>query len=168
MKHNRHSQRKDLAGEHKSGDMGQIICLVVFLIIWALDSFVFKYSTVLAQRIPLFIRLPVSIITLLISGNLARSGLKIIFGPIQKKPHVITQGVFNIVRHPIYLGSILFYLGLILLTFSILSVIMWILIIILYFKISQYEEKLLKNKFGKEYEKYQKKVPMLIPLHFPS
>ena len=168
MKHNRHSQRKDLVGEHKFGDMGQIICLIIFLIVWVLDSFVFKYSIVLVQHVPLFIRLAATIMVLLISGNLARSGLKIIFGPIRKKPHVITQGVFNIVRHPIYLGSILFYLGLILLTLSLLSTLIWIFIIIFYIKISKYEEKLLKNEFGKEYEKYQKNVPMLIPIQFPS
>jgi hypothetical protein len=34
-------------GEHPYGDLGQIIFLLGFLIIWILDSFVFKYSSLL-------------------------------------------------------------------------------------------------------------------------
>ena len=33
-----HAGREDLAGEHKAGDAGQIILLVIFLLLWVLDS----------------------------------------------------------------------------------------------------------------------------------
>ena len=53
----RHENRKDLIGEHPIGDIGQTILLIVFLALWALDSFVFRFSTFLAAYIPLIIRL---------------------------------------------------------------------------------------------------------------
>jgi hypothetical protein len=39
----------------------------------------------------------------------------------------------------------------------------WIIIVIFYYYISKYEEKLLLKKFGTEYKKYMKRVPMFIP-----
>jgi len=95
---------------------------------------------------------------------LAKAGLNIVFGEVREEPGVIRKGVFGIVRHPIYLGSILFYLGLLALNFSIIAGIIWVVIIIFYYFIAQHEEKLLVMKFGKEYEEYMREVPMLIPL----
>jgi len=87
-----------------------------------------------------------------------------VFGEKREEPQVITTGVFSIVRHPIYFGSILLYLGFILLSLSLLSVLVWILIIVFYYMISLYEEKLLTQRFGSAYEEYKKKVPMLLPI----
>ncbi|MBI9039345.1 MAG: isoprenylcysteine carboxylmethyltransferase family protein [Bacteroidales bacterium] len=162
----KHNDRPDLAGEHFYGDFGQLIFLVVFLAAWILDSFIFHYSTFISKYIPLIIRIIFSAIILIYSGFLARSGLKIVFGEIRKEPCVIKNGVFKIVRHPIYLGAILLYFGLIVLTFSLISVFIWILIIIFYYIISKYEEKILTKKFGNAYLQYITEVPMLIPRIF--
>jgi protein-S-isoprenylcysteine O-methyltransferase Ste14 len=94
------------------------------------------------------------------------SGVKIVFGEIRETPRVITEGVFSFVRHPVYLGSILAFLGLIVMTLSLLSVIIWLIGIIFYYRISRYEERLLLSRFGKDYEDYMKKVPMLFPIRF--
>jgi protein-S-isoprenylcysteine O-methyltransferase Ste14 len=139
------------------GDMGQLILLVVFLVVWIADSFVFKYSTFLTQYISNYIRVPIALIVLVISGLLAWVGLKIVFGETREEPQVITTGIFSIVRHPVYLGSILLYLGFILLSLSLLSVLVWILIIVFYYMISRYEEKLLTQRFGSVYEEYKLK-----------
>ena len=155
--------REDLVGEHFFGDLGQLILLVIFLIVWIADSFFLHYSTFLSEHVPLFLQLPISLGVLFYSGYLAKAGLKIVFGEVRETPSVIRKGVFNTVRHPIYLGAILFYPGLITLSFSLLSVIVWIIIILFYHFIARYEEKLLLQKFGKEYEKYIKEVPMWIP-----
>ncbi len=162
-----HKHRDDLTGEYAFGDMGQLILLVVFLVVWIADSFVFEYSTFLTQYLFSYIRVPIALIVLVISGLLAWAGLKIIFGETREEPQIITTGVFSIVRHPIYLGSILLYLGLILLTLSLLSVLVWILIIAFYYMISRYEEKLLTQRFESAYEDYKKKVPMLLPIKLP-
>ena len=160
-----HQHRGDLTGEHAFSDMGQLIFLVVFLVVWIADSFVFKYSTFLTQYVSNYIRVPIALIVLVISGLLAWTGLKIVFGETREKPQVITSGVFSIVRHPIYLSSILLYLGFILLlSLSLFSALVWILIIVFYYMISVYEEKLLIQRFGSAYEEYKKKVPMLFPI----
>ena len=162
-----HQHRGDLTGEHAFSDMGQLIFLVVFLIVWIADSFVFKYSTFLTQYVSNYIRVPIALIVLVISGLLAWTGLKIVFRETREEPQVITTGVFSIVRHPIYLSSILLYLGFILLSLSLLSTLVWFIIIIFYYMISRYEEKLLTQRFGSAYEEYKKKVPMLLPIKLP-
>ena len=47
--------------------------------------------------------------------------------------------------------------------FSLFATIIWLIIIAFYYFISKYEEKLLLEEFGKDYEDYIKEVPMLIP-----
>lgn len=162
-----HQHRGDLTGEHAFSDMGQLIFLVVFLVVWIADSFVFKYSTFLTQYVSNYIRVPIALIVLIISGLLAWTGLKIVFRETREEPQVITSGVFSIVRHPIYLSSILLYLGFILLSLSLISALVWILITVFYYMISRYEEKLLIQRFGSAYEEYKKKVPMLLPIKLP-
>jgi len=159
-----HQHRSDLTGEHAFSDIGQVILLIIFLIIWIADSFVFEYSTFLTQYISNYIRVPIALTILTISGLLAGFGLNTVFGKTREEPQVITTGVFSIVRHPIYLGSILLYLGFILLSLSLLSVLVWFIIIMFYYMISRYEERFLTQRFGSAYEGYKKKVPMLFPI----
>jgi len=162
----KHGDRTDLIGEHAFGDLGQIILLIIFLIIWVSDSFFLEYSTLSLDTISNMVRMVIGFPILIISGIFAKFGLGIIFGEVRKKPEIIEKGVFKIVRHPIYLGSILLYLGLTILTCSIVSAILWIIIIIFYYYISKYEEKLLLKEFGTDYKYYMEKVPMLIPMKF--
>lgn len=163
MKHSEIHHRDDLTGEHRLGDLGQLFLLLIFLTVWITDSFIFHYSTFLSKLIPLPIRLLLTFFVLWPSWYLAKNGLKIVFGEVRSKPGVIRKGVFNIVRHPIYLGCILFYLALVIGTFSLVSLAVLLIIICFYTLISRYEEKLLRKRFGKEYDEYLNEVPMLIP-----
>ena len=158
-----HHNRPDLIGEHRFGDTGQLILLCLFLILWILDSFVYKFSVPGKDYIAGYIKYPAAAAILIFAGYLSFAGLKTVFGKVREKAQVIDYGVFSIVRHPIYLGCIMFYLGLIISTLSVLSFFLWIIIVIFYFLISRYEERLLLNHFGKEYEEYRQKVPMLFP-----
>lgn len=159
-KHHGHSH---LTGEHKSGDLGQLIFLILFLGVWITDSFIFHYSTFLNQVVPDYVRIPSAALVLISGWLLARNGLKTVFGGERTTPGVITTGVFRIVRHPIYLGALLFYLGSILITLSVASAALWIVIVIFYILISRYEERLLEEEFGEDYLNYKKKVGMLFP-----
>ena len=158
-----HKDRPDLAGEHRFGDAGQIILLFVFMAVWAVDSFFVRYSTNLSSYAPVWIRLIVSAAILAAAALSARSGLRIVFGEVRSEPGVIRKGVFGVVRHPVYLGSLLFYLGLVVMTVSILSFMVLILIAGFYHCIARYEEKLLVGKFGDDYTAYLNEVPMWIP-----
>ena len=155
--------REDLTGEHALGDAGQIFLLVLFLGVWVADSFFLKYSTFLTEYVSVYIRIPLAVIVLVISAYLARSGLGIVFGEKREKPEVIRMGVFSVVRHPIYLSAILFYVALLVASLSILAFVIWIVTVLFYITISRHEEKLLTERFGKDYENYMKEVPMLFP-----
>ena len=155
--------RGDLVGEHPLGDAGQIVLLLIFLAIWTADSFILKCSTFISAYFSFYFRIPLAIITLFISGYLAGSGLRMVFGEIREEPIVIREGVFSMVRHPIYLSAILLYLALLFLSPSIFATVVWFLIIVFYIYISKYEEKMLIEKFGNTYMDYIREVPMLIP-----
>lgn len=154
-----HEDREDLAGEHPFGDAGQVIAVILFFVIWGLDSFVFRFSTTLACYIPLYLRLIDAAILLVLSGYIARSGLKTVFKEKRDPPQIITTGVFGRVRHPIYLAAILFYLGFIVTTLSIISFVFLICVFLFYDYISKFEEKLLEKQFGQEYINYKKNTP---------
>ena len=159
----RHDDRDDLAGEHPMGDMGQLLLLVVFLIVWVFDSFILRISVFLARDVSLLIRIPLGLAFIGAAAYFAREGMRSVFGEVRAEPAVITAGIFGRVRHPIYLGCILFYVGLVIFTLSIISSVICAIIIGFYHYISRYEERKLLNKFGQEYERYMKSVPMWIP-----
>ena len=77
---------------------------------------------------------------------------------------LITTGVYNIVRNPVYSAFIFIFTGVLLLTANyillILPFIYWAFLTIL---MKTTEEKWLKNEFGKEYEIYLKEVNRVIP-----
>lgn len=158
-----HEHRKDLGGEHKLGDIGQIMLLVFFITGIVADKFILHFSLPLVQFFPFYLRVLISLPFFVFSFYLARYGLKIIFGEQREEMVVIRSGVFSIVRHPIYLGSILVYFGFIIISLSIIAFCIWVIIIIFYYFISRYEEKVLIDKLGAQYEDYTREVPMFIP-----
>ena len=74
---------------------------------------------------------------------------------------LVDKGPYAIVRHPQYLGGILFTISITLWTQVGLSLILTILIIILTYQWTFTEEKQLINKFGNSYKAYKKQVPRL-------
>ena len=157
-----HRHRDNLTGEHRTGDIGQLILFCLFMALWISDMLL-KYSSFLNEYIPVGVRLPFGILLLIVSGYMAGTGLSIIFGKQAQSQGVIKKGVFSFVRHPIYLSEIILYLGLLLLNISLAAAFIWIIAIFFLHYISRYEEKLLLVKFGKEYEQYMREVPMWFP-----
>jgi protein-S-isoprenylcysteine O-methyltransferase Ste14 len=73
------------------------------------------------------------------------------------------SGSHRLVRHPLYLGTFIFLTGLFLL-FPLVKNLGTVLIIIIYTLIAiRFEERKLIAKFGKGYQDYQRKVPMILP-----
>jgi protein-S-isoprenylcysteine O-methyltransferase Ste14 len=139
----------------------QLTCLIVFIIILVLDSFVFKFSIGITGYVSFWIRLIIALSLILIAIIIIRSAEKMLFHETQ--PGVIDRGVFTYVRHPLYLGTLLIYLGLVLGSFSILSFLMFILIFFVYNYLVVFEEKDLERVFGKDYLEYKKCVPRWFP-----
>lgn len=163
MSTKKHKEHPHLTGEHKYGDLGQLILFFIFIAIWITDSFVFHYSTFLRDDIPDYVRIPLAGAVLIAGWILARGGMKEIFGTKRENPELITTGVFRIVRHPIYTGAISFYLGAAIITLSVASAAFSILITLFYIYISRYEEGILTEVFGEEYENYKKETGRLFP-----
>ena len=163
-----HHNKKDLAGENPRGDLGQAIFLVIFLVVWIMDSFIFHFSTILSGFIPFYLNLIFMIGFFVIAYFFIVKGLKIVFVEVRDPPQVIKTDVFSRTRHPVYLGSIFIYLGLILMTLSLISLAMLGLIFIFYNYIASYEEKLLIKMFGQDYLDYMKKVPKWFVLLRPA
>jgi protein-S-isoprenylcysteine O-methyltransferase Ste14 len=159
----RHHDRNDLTGEHKTGDVGQLIIATLFAVVWLVDSFLLNWTTFLNQSVASTIRIPSGIIVLIVSGYLARTSLKIVFGEVRETPGVIRKSVFNLVRHPMYLSEILLYLGLLLISLSLAGAIVWLMAIVFLHIISRHEERLLLERFGDDYARYKEEVPMWWP-----
>ena len=162
-KRRNYEKRVDIAGENVWGDCGQLILLIVFIIGTILDLVFLRVGHSFVESVPLFLRIIVALPILIISGYFAQSGLKIVFHEKRSKLMVIRTGVFSLVRHPIYLGSILLYMGFIILSVSVIAFGIWIIIILFYVYISRYEENILIDKLGEEYKQYMRDVPMFIP-----
>ncbi len=76
---------------------------------------------------------------------------------------IVTTGSYSIVRHPQYLGGVLAHVGITFLLSAWYSLLSAPLMVLLIYLISRKEEEELIREFGKEYEDYKKKVPMLMP-----
>jgi methanethiol S-methyltransferase len=81
----------------------------------------------------------------------------------KNQSELTTEGLSEFVRHPLYVGILLFIWG----SFGFFSTETYLttaLFLSAYVRIGIYfEEKKLVRTFGKKYEDYQKNVPMLIP-----
>jgi len=158
-----HLARLGRHGEHPYGDLGQIIILLGFLMIWILDSFVFRYSTFLSPHVPIYLRIIVAGLILVFAIYLIRSGHRAVSDEILSSPRLLTDGAFSRVRHPIYLAALLFCLILISITLSLISLFIFVGIFFFYNYIAKYEENFLEQKFGQDYRNYSKTVPKWIP-----
>lgn len=157
-------EEKDSGGtrEHPWGDRGQVMALAAFLAIWLLDSFVLRFSTFLSGRVGLLVRLGASALVMALAVYLVEAGHRAV-------PHegpaagLITDGAFARVRHPLYAGSLLFYVSLVIATLSLVSLAVWAGIFAFYDIIASYEERRLVEIFGPAYQAYRARVPKWFP-----
>lgn len=79
--------------------------------------------------------------------------------PKEQIEALVTTGIYSKIRHPGYTAYMICYLG-ILFLFGFLSMLIPIIIFsYLFYDSAVKEEKFLREKFGKQYEDYMKKVP---------
>ncbi len=149
-------------GEHPHNHTGQLILFGLFLMVWLADSFVLETSTGLSEYSPLLMRLVIGSLTLIMAVYLFRSCIAA-FGRNEGLSGVISGGAFRYVRHPLYLGCIMFYLGLAALTGSLYSIAVLVIILIFYDHMATYEEKLLELKYGEAYRSYTKRTGKWVP-----
>ena len=83
-----------------------------------------------------------------------------------KIDRIVKEGVYSIVRHPIYSADIVLAWG-IFFHWPYLKILLsaiWLTLVLFFWM--KLEEKTLAEKFGEEYRNYRKNVPMFIPKFF--
>jgi protein-S-isoprenylcysteine O-methyltransferase Ste14 len=159
--------RTGLGAEHPLNDRLQLVFLAVFLVVWGADSFVFGASTVLAQVVPLFVRLPLGALAFAVGVYLVAKSDVAVFGRTLVgrigEPEIVTSRVYAWVRHPMYLGLLLTLLGFSLSTLSLLSLLVLAAFFAFFDRMATYEEQDLCRKLGTQYQDYKKQVPKWLP-----
>lgn len=74
---------------------------------------------------------------------------------------LVDSGVYAVIRHPQYLGFMLFVLSLVLMSQHWLGVISGVLGSALFYKDVLREEQMIVEKFGDDYRRYMERVPRL-------
>jgi len=162
-------KRYGLGSEHPLCDRIQLIMLVLFLVVWGIDSLsfiFFGYSTVLVNVISFPLLLLPAFASLGFGLYLVAKSHKAVFGQAHVQPKFLDSGVYSWVRHPMYLGILLFCLLFFFASSSLLSMGVLLVFFIFYDKMAAYEEKSLTDILGEEYVAYQKRVPKWFPKLF--
>lgn len=82
----------------------------------------------------------------------------------QRTQYLMRDGVYNICRNPMLLGTFLFYIGIALVLNKWSALLIPILFILyMYWHVKKFEEPRLLRDFGQAYREYQEQVPMLFP-----
>ena len=159
-------KRTSWGSEHPYCDTIQLVIIVLFFIVWVANSlsyFIFNFSTVLVGLTFLPLRLLLAILVISFSLYLVSKSHKSVFGDAVDPPKLVNSDVYSLVRHPMYLGTLLFCLAFFFGMPSLLSLVIWLGFFIFYDKMATYEENDLIRILGEEYINYQKRVPKWFP-----
>ena len=156
-------QRDDLTGEHAVGDAGQVVLTCLFAATWIADTFFFSTRPSSTSTCHLASESLLESFCWFYQTTWREHGPIHRVGEERETPGVIRESVFSVVRHPVYLSEILLYPGLLMLSISLAAAVVWVVAIGFLHYISRYEERLLLERFGEEYELYMREVPMWIP-----
>jgi len=152
--------RSGLGAEHPYCDSTQNLILILFFVVWEVDSFSLNASKILFDFVPFFFRLFLASLALSLGGYLAMKAHNVVFSDHSK---LLDSGVYSWVRHPMYLGTLLVCLGFLWAIPSILALMIWIEFFLICDKMATYEENALKRILGEEYVAYQKRVSKWFP-----
>jgi protein-S-isoprenylcysteine O-methyltransferase Ste14 len=153
--------RHGLGAENPINDRAQLGFFLVFLIVWAIDSFTLHFAFNYLGLISLLISVPIGIVSFIVGVNLVKKSEAVVFNNTERK--AINTGVYAKVRHPMYLGTLLILLGFTVATLSILSFIVWVIFFVFIDRMATYEEKDLVKLLDQQYLDYQRRVHKWIP-----
>jgi protein-S-isoprenylcysteine O-methyltransferase Ste14 len=140
-----------------------ILTPILFVLIWVLDSFVFHWTTFLNRFVPSLIQIPIFAVILLLGLFLIFISHKTLFHDEEPPKGLLTSGIFQYSRNPMYLGILFLYLSMIILSISLISIVLFIIIALIYNEMIKFEEKILEDLFGEAYKEYKQKVGRWIP-----
>jgi len=129
-----------------------IIMVLVFYNYYTLDLLVYAGWILLAFSV---------VIIFMAGGEFRKKGGAPKGKSIVQTTVVVDSGIYAVVRHPQYLGFMLFVLALVLMSQHWVSVISWIIGSTLFYRDVLREEQMSIAKFGDDYQRYMRKVPRM-------
>jgi protein-S-isoprenylcysteine O-methyltransferase Ste14 len=139
---------------------------------WCIAVAILPFTNQPRFSLSIYVAIPIGILLLCLSGFLEykvhKMGAEIIWRqiPVGKKK-LMTTGIYGMVRHPTYLGNILYPLGLSIMLRATWALLFCIFLILFHIVLISQEEKELEAEFGERYKEYKKKVRWrLIPYLF--
>lgn len=140
-----------------------MILFLAALVIDPLSLFLFGNSSVLINMISFpILTIPAAGFFIVGLYFVAKSHNKVLVEDA-RKAKFIDSGVYSLVRHPMYLGTLLLLLSFFFISASLVALGIWITFFIILDKMATYEENDLKKLLGKKYVDYQNKVPKWFP-----
>ncbi len=97
---------------------------------------------------------------MLAGGYLVIRGWRLIYRGGER---LVTENLYQHVRHPQYLGLILITVGMLIQWPTLLTAAMWPILMIAYYRLARREEREVEALYGKAYRQYRARTPMLIP-----
>jgi len=153
-----------LGAEHPKWDTIQntlILLIFASLALDAISQVLLGHSTILISLLNFPILAVPAVFLIAIGYKLVSESHRVILRNDQ--PKLVEDGVYSLVRHPLYLGELLVLLGLIVLEFSLVALVFWAALAICCDWAATYEERDLLRIFPEEYGAYQRRVPKWIP-----
>ena len=158
--------RHGVGAENPINERAQVVLVLVFLIVWGIDSFFLRFGLNQLGLISLLVSVPIGVLSFILGVYFVRKSEAVVFSNTEGR--VIDTGVYGRVRHPMYLGELLILLGFSIATLSILSFVVWIAFLIFLDRMATYEEKDLTRILGQQYFDYQRRVRKWTPIRKTS
>ena len=155
--------RERIGEEHPFCDIGQILFIILYIVVWIIDAYWLLYTVFFQDTFHWLLRGSLTMLCIGVGVYFIQRSHNLVFDKTSSYPEIIDWGVYSIVRHPMYLGVLIFLLGLPFWSFSLLAIGILLVFFIFYDRMATYEEKDMVRVFGDDYSKYQKKVGKWIP-----
>ena len=81
----------------------------------------------------------------------------------QRANRLATEGPYERVRHPQYIGFVLILFGFLLQWPTILTLVMFPVLVFMYVRLARAEEREVEREFGEEYRRYAARTPAFFP-----
>jgi protein-S-isoprenylcysteine O-methyltransferase Ste14 len=153
--------REGVGAEHPLNDRAQLVFMLVFLAVWAVDTFFLHYALSMTGLWALFATVPAGVALFVVGIYFIRKSEAVVFSNTEGK--VIDSGVYGRVRHPMYFGGLWLLLGFAVATLSILAFVVWVVFFVFMDRMAAYEENDLARLLGQQYVDYRKRVHKWIP-----
>jgi len=158
--------RHRLGSEHPLCDKIQPLMIVLFFAVWGIDTlsfFTFGYSTVIFEALDFPLFFTGVLLSFCLSFYLVSKSHKAVLEQVQDPPKLVDSGVYAWVRHPMYLGTLLFCIAFLFISVSLVSCVILSGFFIFFDRMATYEEMSLIKILGKKYLDYQKRVSKWLP-----